>query len=149
MNSIPRYRQRQVLSILPMLTKADLNNWIGRGTLTLDHPEHSPHLYSIRDLVALACMYELREQYVHVGAAAKIAMHAKDRLRNWRSRGRPCVFVAWFHGAGVKVLTVYQDQLGERLNRVGAEPVVMVFAVDDVIEMVHEKLREAGWPEAA
>ncbi|WP_020146816.1 hypothetical protein [Thioalkalivibrio sp. ALJ15] len=151
MNSIPRYRQCDALSILPMVAKADLNNWIGRGALTLDNPDATPRRYSDRDLVAIACMWELRRQHIPPGAAARIAIHAKDRTRNWSEGGRSCAFLFWFQGDRVTVRTVAADQVGQHLTRnvLGAPASVTLFHVDDVIEAVHQKIQEAAACQAA
>lgn len=144
MNSIPRYRQRDVLKRLPMVAKADLNNWLGRGALTLDNPDVTPRRYSDRDLVALACMWELRRQHIPPAAAARIAIHAKDRTRNWYAGCRPCVFLFWFTGDQVRVRTVHADEVGQHLtyNVLGTPAAVLTLHVDDVIESVHHQMED-------
>lgn len=145
MNSITGYRQADVLKILPMLTKADLQNWVGRGTLRLDNPLAKPRVFSVRDLIALAAMWELRRQHIPPSAAAKIAAHAKTRSRSWHDGCRPCVFLIWWRGERLKCVTEYADQVGKRLatNFHGAPAAVVTFHVDDVIEAVHMKREES------
>lgn len=144
MYSIPRYRQSEVLEYLPMLKPADLQNWVVRGTLRLDNPAEKPRRFSLGDLIALACMWEMRQQHIPPAAAATIAHHAKIRARSWAPGCRPCVFFCWWAGEKLRVVTEYTDQAGERLarNTLRAEPAVIVFTVDDLIESVHDKIAE-------